>query len=197
MTVKIKHQIDIFEKSIYKYDLNGNVMNKVILQFGGNRGNVMDNFSHTIEKLEASAGKVLLKSKIYETEPWGYDDKRWFLNQIIELETQLNPFDLLELTQSIEKELGRTVKKSEWLYEGRPIDIDILFFNQEMVHTEKLMIPHPHIRFRRFVLKPLTDHWADFVHPEFDISIARLLEACDDPGIVRLHQHQQELTKVE
>lgn len=172
-------------------------MNKVILQLGGNRGNVVDNFHQTITNLETLVGKVVLKSSIYETEPWGYDDKRWFLNQIIELNTPLDPFSLLTITQSIEKELGRNIKKSEWLYEGRPIDIDILFFNQDIIHTEALMIPHPHIRFRRFVLKPLCDHWAAMIHPEFDLTITRLLNACDDPGIVRLHQETCEFSKVE
>jgi len=172
-------------------------MNKVILQLGGNRGNVLDSFNQTILKLEELVGKVVLQSKIYETEPWGFDDKRWFLNQIIEVHTQLDPFALLTVTQSIEKELGRTVKKSEWLYEGRPMDIDILFFNTEIIHSEQLMVPHPHIRFRRFVLQPLTDHWSEMIHPEFDLTIARLLDACDDQGVVRIHQHECELTKVD
>jgi 2-amino-4-hydroxy-6-hydroxymethyldihydropteridine diphosphokinase len=172
-------------------------MNKVILQLGGNRGNVIDSFNQTILRIEELVGKVVLKSKIYETEPWGFDDKRWFLNQIIEVYTQLDPFSLLTVTQGIEKELGRTVKKSEWLYEGRPMDIDILFFNSETIHTEQLMVPHPHIRFRRFVLQPLTDHWSEMIHPEFDLTIARLLNACDDQGVVRIHQLECELTKVD
>lgn len=172
-------------------------MNKVILQLGGNRGNVIDNIHQTIRRIEELVGKVVLQSKIYETEPWGFDDKRWFLNQIIEVYTQLDPVALLAVTQDIEKELGRSVKKSEWLYEGRPMDIDILFFNSEIIHTEHLMVPHPHIRFRRFVLQPLTDHWSELLHPEFDLTMARLLDACDDQGVVRIHQLECELTKVD
>lgn len=163
-------------------------MNKVLLQLGGNRGNVLNNFQTAIAHLESKAGMVVLQSKIYETEPWGFSDKRWFLNQVIEIHTHLSAVELLKITQDVEKELGRTVKKSEWLYEGRPLDIDILFYNNDIIHTDHLMVPHPHIRFRKFVLDPLCDHWAEFEHPEFAISMAQLRRVCDDAGVVRLYK---------
>lgn len=160
-------------------------MNKVILQLGGNRGNVEKNFLEAIAILESKAGMVVLKSGLYETEPWGFADKRWFLNQVIELQTCISAPDLLKITQGIERDLGRTVKKSEWLYEGRPIDIDILYFNDDIIHTDNLMVPHPHIRFRKFVLDPLCDHWADLEHPEFGLTNEELRQMCDDCCVVR------------
>ncbi|MFT3737318.1 MAG: 2-amino-4-hydroxy-6-hydroxymethyldihydropteridine diphosphokinase [Breznakibacter sp.] len=163
-------------------------MNRVILQLGGNRGNVEKNFTEAIAILEAKAGMIVLKSSLYETEPWGFADKRWFLNQVVELQTYLSAMDLLKITQDIERELGRIVKKSEWLYEGRPIDIDILYFNDEIIHTNNLMIPHPHIRYRKFVLDPLCDYWGDYEHPEFGLTNEELRNSCDDCCVVRKHQ---------
>jgi 2-amino-4-hydroxy-6-hydroxymethyldihydropteridine diphosphokinase len=165
-------------------------MNRVLLQLGGNRGNVVHNFQEAIGHLEAKAGMVVLRSRIYETEPWGFADKRWFLNQVVELQTYIGSSELLKITQEIEQKLGRTVKKSEWLYEGRPLDIDILFFNDEIIHSDDLMVPHPHIRYRKFVLDPLCDHWADFEHPEFMVSMERLRHVCDDPCVVRLYDEK-------
>ena len=172
---------------------NVEVMNKVLLQFGGNRGDVLSHFEHTFKKLESLGVSIVKKSRIYETEPWGFNDKRWFLNQVIEIETSLEPEELLDITQAIEKELGRTVKKSEWLYEGRPIDIDILFFNETILHSERLMIPHPHIRYRKFVLAPLCDHWKDLVHPEFGLPMNVLLAKCSDEGEIRLYDPNRQL----
>lgn len=160
-------------------------MNKAIIQLGGNRGDVIRNFETTIQRLEERVGRVTLKSAIYETEPWGYDDVRWFLNQVIEVETNLDPESLLSQTQQIEVELGREVKKDPDLFEGRPIDLDILFYNTEIIHSDDLVIPHPYIRFRRFVLQPLCDHWGDLVHPEFGAPLSHLLKHCDDIGVVK------------
>jgi 2-amino-4-hydroxy-6-hydroxymethyldihydropteridine diphosphokinase len=173
-------------------------MNRAILQLGGNRGNVIRNFLDAIAHLEAKAGMVVLQSKLYETEPWGFADKRWFLNQVIELQTCLSAHDLLKVTQKIEKDLGRTVKKSEWLYEGRPLDIDILFFNDDIISTDNLIIPHPNIRHRKFVLEPLCDHWADYEHPEFDVPMSHLNRLCDDICVVRLFDEKSpHMAKVE
>ncbi len=169
------------------------IMNKVILQLGGNRGDVLSHFEITLNKLRSLGVVIGNVSKVYETEPWGHSDRRWFLNQIIEVETALDPEELLDVTQNIEKELGRTVKKSEWLYEGRPIDIDILFFDKKVFHSDRLMIPHPHIRFRKFVLTPLCDHWKDMIHPEFGLTMSELLDRCNDEGGIRLYDPERKL----
>ena len=168
-------------------------MNKVILQLGGNRGNVVVNFLEAIAKLEAKAGMVVLRSDLYETEPWGFADKRWFLNQVVELDTYLCPTDLLGITQEIENEMGRTVKKSEWLYEGRPIDIDILYLNNDVIQTDNLMIPHSNIRFRKFVLDPLCDHWGDYEHPEFGLTNYQLRDLCTDCCVVRKYVANEQM----
>ncbi|MBN2167370.1 MAG: 2-amino-4-hydroxy-6-hydroxymethyldihydropteridine diphosphokinase [Marinilabiliaceae bacterium] len=166
-------------------------MNKLILQLGGNRGDMIQNFNVAIQKIEERIGKVTLKSKLYETEPWGYDDVKWFLNQVIEVETKLTAFEVLEKTQLIEKEQGREVKKNDAMYEGRPLDIDIIFYNSEVIHSDDLMIPHPFLRYRLFVLKPLCDHWKDLVHPEYGVTVEDLLRRCDDIGLIRLYEGGQ------
>lgn len=163
-------------------------MNKVILQLGGNRGDMQENFSVAIAKIEEKIGKVKLKSNLYETEPWGYDDVKWFLNQVIEVETSMTAHDILKETQKIEKSLGREIKRNPDMYEGRPIDIDLLFFNSEVIHLDDLIIPHPFIRHRLFVLKPLCDHWKDLVHPEYGVAMEELLRRCDDIGLIRLYE---------
>ncbi|MBN2744983.1 2-amino-4-hydroxy-6-hydroxymethyldihydropteridine diphosphokinase [Breznakibacter xylanolyticus] len=179
------------KQSSYREEID--IMNKVIIQLGGNRGDVLGHFEYTLNKLTEKGVFIGKKSKVYETEPWGHTDNRWFLNQVVEIETSLEPEELLDITQAIEKELGRTVKKSEWLYEGRPIDIDILFFNQETIHSERLMVPHPHIRFRKFVLTPLCDEWKNMIHPEFGLSMKELLERCHDESGIRLFEPEKKL----
>ena len=160
-------------------------MNKAIIQLGGNRGDMSTNFETAIQKIEERIGKVTLQSNLYETEPWGYDDVKWFLNQVIEVETNLSAKDVLKQTQKIEIEQGREVKENKDQYEGRPLDLDILFYNSEVIHTDELIIPHPYIRFRLFVLMPLCDHWSELVHPEFGLTIEELYKRCDDIGIIK------------
>jgi len=157
----------------------------VLLQLGGNQGDVLQVFQEAIGMLNDQVGEVGLLSKVYESEPWGFDEDLWFLNQVLELKTELNPQELLGVIHKMEKDLGR-VKRPEGTYVGRPIDIDILFYENEIVHTDELVIPHMHIRHRRFVLVPLNDHWASFVHPEYGADMKHLLERCDDTGKVRL-----------
>lgn len=160
-------------------------MNKVILQLGGNRGNMETNFDVAISKIEERIGKVVLKSELYETEPWGYDDVKWFLNQVIEVETDLPALEILKFAKEIEQQQGRDITKNTETFEGRPLDIDILFYNSEVIHSDNLIVPHPSMRFRRFVLKPLCDHWKELVHPEYGITMDELLERCDDIGVVK------------
>jgi len=118
-------------------------------------------------------------SPIYETEPWGFESVTRFLNMCVEVKTFQSPFELLEINQEIEKQLGRTPKVGEG-YASREMDIDILFFGDEIIFTDTLTIPHPHLEKRKFVLIPLSDLSLSVLHPLLNKSIQQLLADCSD-----------------
>jgi 2-amino-4-hydroxy-6-hydroxymethyldihydropteridine diphosphokinase len=152
---------------------------------------------------------VVKRSGIYETEPWGFKDSTPFLNQVIEIETTLDPDALLGQLLSIETRLGRIRpfdgcgcgvtslpgkdggKGGSELpsYSGRTIDLDILFYGNKLVFTESLMIPHPHLHERRFTLVPLNEVAPDFVHPLLKKTVSGLLGLCRDRSNVKSAGH--------
>ena len=137
--------------------------------------------------LNACAGKITRESALYESEPWGFEANEWFINQVVELYTDLTPEALLKATQEIEQELGRSRQSAEsnQHYSSRTMDIDILFYNEMVLHTPQLSIPHPLLQERRFTLMPLAEIAGEYVHPVFKKTIATLLEQCADHGMVR------------
>ena len=153
-------------------------MKQLVLLLGGNLGNRKQNFQKAIELLESRVGRLLSQSGLYESEPWGFEHENNFLNQVLLMETELRPEEILSLTQNIEKEMGRIKLSDE--YEGRFIDIDILFYDDLILHTESLIIPHKHLHERRFTLLPLHELMPDFVHPKLKLSIRHLLSDCKD-----------------
>jgi 2-amino-4-hydroxy-6-hydroxymethyldihydropteridine diphosphokinase len=160
-------------------------MHPVLIAFllaGSNLGNRKDNLEYAVNSL-ASAGTVLKTSSCFETEPVGYPDQPWFLNQAIELETTLPPSDLLACCQRIETNCGRI---RTFPNAPRTLDLDILLYGDLSVHQEHLIIPHPRMAERRFVLEPLAQIAPDAVHPAFKKTIRSLLEACPDSSKVRL-----------
>ncbi len=154
-------------------------MAKLILLLGGNLGNVRDTFHSAVHLLEKELGSVILQSADYVSEPWGFESARQFLNKVVEFQCTLAPLQILEITQRIEKELGRTHKSTNG-YCSRPIDIDILFYNDFIVSCEILSIPHPLLHQRRFTLEPLMEHWAELVHPLMSMTIKELHHQCCD-----------------
>ena len=116
-------------------------------------------------------------SSIYETAAWGKIDQPMFLNQCIQINTPLKPIPLLQQILEIEKHLGRTRHEK---YGPRIIDIDILFYNDEIYNDSLLTVPHPALQYRRFALKPMNEIAPDFVHPVLKKTIAKLLEECPD-----------------
>lgn len=122
-------------------------------------------------------------SPIYHTPPWGYDDQPEFLNQALEATTRLPPADLLAYLKSIEHTLGR---EKTFRYGPRVIDIDILFYGDRVIEEEGLIIPHPRLHERAFVLVPLADLAPEFNHPVLDKTVTELLESVDRQGISRL-----------
>lgn len=148
-------------------------MASVYLGLGTNIGNNRKNMVTAAALLAERAGDVLSLSSFYETEPWGFDSENTFLNAALELETICSPMELLHLTQQIEREMGRT-QKSDGSYHDRIIDIDILLYGNEIIHTEELVVPHPLMQQRLFVIQPLAEIAPSLVHPVLQKSMYEL-----------------------
>lgn len=148
-------------------------MASVYLGLGTNIGNKRKNMVTAAALLAERAGDVLSLSSFYETEPWGFDSENTFLNAALELETSCSLMELLRLTQQIEREMGRT-QKSDGSYHDRIIDIDILLYGNEIIHTEELVVPHPLMQQRLFVMQPLAEIAPSLVHPVLQKSMYEL-----------------------
>lgn len=156
-------------------------MNQVVLLLGGNLGDRKMLLIQAIKEIEKSCGRILKKSKIYESESWGFESDDNFLNQAIKIETDFDAIKLLSKLQFIEKQLGRTAKTpTNQTYSSRLIDIDILFFNQEIINNETLTIPHPRLHLRKFTLECILDISPDYIHPIFNKTIEKLSDKCSD-----------------
>ncbi|MBR3566052.1 MAG: 2-amino-4-hydroxy-6-hydroxymethyldihydropteridine diphosphokinase [Paludibacteraceae bacterium] len=129
----------------------------VYLSLGTNLGDKERNLNCACSMLEQSVGKIMRRSSMIETEPWGYDSPNSYLNMCVKIETLLEPLQLLDATQEIERRMGRTEKTINKQYHDRIIDIDILYYDDLQINTERLTIPHPLIETRDFVLKPLKE----------------------------------------
>lgn len=152
---------------------------EVVLGIGGNKG---DRAAYLKKAIEALSKQVTLvtSSQIYETEVWGgVATNGNFLNQVICIQTDLEPISLLKLIQKIELDLGRT-REQHW--GDRTIDIDILYFGSEVWNTPTLSIPHPYLAQRTFVLLPLVEILPTKIHPVFGKTSLELLAECTDPG---------------
>ena len=151
------------------------------LLLGGNLGDRMDYLRRCIDLLNSEAGNVITMSSIYESEPWGFDDPQWFLNQAVALETNLSPFELLECIQKIEKTLGRR-RTAANEYQARTIDIDIILYDNIVINTPELVIPHPRMTERMFVMQPMAEIAPDMEHPVLNCTMAYLRDNCRDSG---------------
>ena len=157
-------------------------MNLVYILTGTNLGNRFEYLDKAKAAIAAQCGRVTASSAIYETAAWGKEDQPPFLNQAIELQTDLQPAALLECLLAIEQSMGRTRDEK---YGPRIIDIDILFFNDTIVKQEGLTIPHPQLHNRRFALSCMNNLAPFLFHPVLGKVIAELLEDCPDPLAVR------------
>lgn len=154
---------------------------------GSNMGNREELLGEAIELIELRCGKVVLKSSLYESEPWGFETENLFLNQAIAIESALAPYDLLKELLTIEAELGRKRKENHVGYESRPIDLDIIYYDDIINDDEDLILPHPRLHLRRFVLMPLCEIAPDFIHPIIHETNSALLEKCEDHSEIRLY----------
>ncbi|MFV0346218.1 MAG: 2-amino-4-hydroxy-6-hydroxymethyldihydropteridine diphosphokinase [Bacteroidales bacterium] len=157
----------------------------VVLLLGGNIGDTEWIIRSAHSKIEEKVGKVVNTSSLYTSEPWGFDAEQWFINQVLIVNTELNAEQVLQHTQEIERELGRVRMKEPTTFQSRSIDIDILFYDNHVINTPDLKVPHPMLHLRRFTLLPLVELIPDFVHPSFDISVEELLDSCPDQGAVK------------
>jgi len=157
-------------------------MAKVYFLIGGNLGDREQILRDTVEQLNDKIGKTCLISSIYETEPWGFEHELSFLNQVVVCETALFPIEVLNNTQEIEQNLGRIRKKNR--YSERTIDIDLLFYDDLIMDTERLELPHPRIGERMFAMVPLAEIIPEFIHPLSLKSIDTMKTECKDTSVV-------------
>lgn len=149
-------------------------MSTVYLGLGTNLGDKEVQLRTAVNEIEKRIGRVMTLSAFYTTIPWGFTSEHTFLNAACAVETFLDPYELLSVTQDIEKNLGRKHKSVDHHYADRLIDIDILFFDQIIIHEADLQIPHPLLTKRGFVLKPLVEIAPDLVHPINHLTIRKL-----------------------
>ncbi|MFY7908949.1 MAG: 2-amino-4-hydroxy-6-hydroxymethyldihydropteridine diphosphokinase [Emticicia sp.] len=157
-------------------------LHQIFLGLGSNLGNREENLSTAQKLIEEKVGKIRSKSSIYETAAWGITEQNAFLNQVIEVETSFSPSAVLHLVLNIEKDMGR-IREIRW--GERSIDIDILYYNNEIISTETLVVPHPFIQERKFVLVPLCEIAPAFIHPKLNQTNLELLEKCRDSGEIK------------
>ena len=151
------------------------LINRAYLSLGSNLGNKAENINSAIELLSERAGKVLKVSSNYETEPDGFVSENSFVNIALSLDTPLDALALLEVCEQIEKELGRKTKSINLNYSDRVIDIDILYFNNMQLATDRLTLPHPRMHKRLFVLAPLAEIAPKMKHPIVGLNTKQML----------------------
>lgn len=159
---------------------------KVILSIGSNKGNKLKNIEECIELIHNKIATVISTSKVYETPSWGFESDA-FYNCALLVHTSKSPEKLLEEIFWVEKELGR-VRTDSNEYQAREIDIDIIVFDEKIIKTNSLEVPHPRMQHRLFVLKPIQDLQTDFVHPVLKKNIKELIEECSDTSEFKIVQ---------
>lgn len=165
------------------------------LCLGSNSGDRLKSVEQAVSLINLAQNvKIIRTSALYETEPWGVKDQNWFINMAVEVKTDLNAQDLLVKCLNIEKTLGRDREK-EQRWGERPIDIDIIFYDKEVINTELLTVPHPRMHQRAFVLVPLLELIPDFIHPVLNKSVSELyddLENVEDVFLYGTRGHMYE-----
>lgn len=166
-------------------------MAEAFISIGSNLDDKRDNCSRALDALAVQNEiTLLIASSLYDTEPYGNIEQDWFVNSVAKVETELNPFDLLQLLKTIESEFGRArnIKGGP-----RTLDLDMLFYDNLVLSQDRLTIPHPLSHERAFVLIPLVEIAPHFIHPVLKVSAMELLNDLNDGKIVQPLQNQQEL----
>ncbi|MBN1614332.1 MAG: 2-amino-4-hydroxy-6-hydroxymethyldihydropteridine diphosphokinase [Deltaproteobacteria bacterium] len=158
----------------------------VFVGLGSNLDNPLSRCREAIGYVAEIEGiDVLRRSSFFRTEPVGVRDQEWFINAVIEIRTILTPRELLAVLKEIEDRMGR---KSPIRWGPRIIDLDILFYGQQVIQEKDIVIPHPELHRRRFVLEPLFELAPYFIHPSFGVSVRGLMERSEDPSRVELYE---------
>lgn len=152
-------------------------MHTAYLSLGTNLGDKRDNLDKALQHIEKRIGTIVSQSAFHIYPPWGFTSDNDFLNAAIAVETTMTPLQLLRETQFIERNLGRTAKSVGGEYHDRLIDIDILLYDRLAMHDDALVIPHPLMTDRLFVMEPLCEIAPDYIHPLLQRSIKELLIA--------------------
>lgn len=160
-------------------------MEKCYVLFGSNMGDKEQIFAQACLYINNRCGRVVKTSAAYESEPWGFEAKEWFLNRLVIVETEFEPEAMMRQLLDIEAELGRVRHPEVGGYTSRTVDLDILYYGSRIVLTDGLTIPHPRLHLRRFALLPLCELVPQFVHPAFNLTQAELLRRCSDVSVVR------------
>ncbi len=153
-------------------------MPQVYLALGTNMGDKRQQMCDAVRMIHERVGAVTALSSFYETAPWGFQSENSFLNAVLAANTSLAPLELLQVTQQIERELGRLHKSINKVYHDRLMDVDILLYGQQIIQSETLAVPHADMHLRRFVLEPLVEIAPDVVHPVLNQSIRQLWQVC-------------------
>ncbi|MBO5435742.1 2-amino-4-hydroxy-6-hydroxymethyldihydropteridine diphosphokinase [bacterium] len=165
----------------------------VYLSLGSNKGDRIGYVQQATSLLNACENiSIIRTSAFYETEPWNMSSETWFVNAVVEIKTKLSPTELLAECQRIETQLGRRHTQND-VYEDRTIDIDILFYGNEIIQEENLSIPHKYVHLRAFTLVPLLELIPDFEHPIFHKSIIDLHSDLENPEMVFLYGTRVEI----
>jgi 2-amino-4-hydroxy-6-hydroxymethyldihydropteridine diphosphokinase len=160
-------------------------MTKIYCSLGSNMGDRLNNLARGVECLTHEKIKVVAQSSIYETSPWGVDSQDMYLNQVIGIETNISPEDLIKIIQNCERKLGRNSKQGHM--QARVLDIDIIFYGDQIISTPNIELPHPRMHQRMFVLIPLLELDEDFVHPVMGKAVWELYNECRDESEVILY----------
>ena len=159
----------------------------VYLSLGSNLGDRVGYLQQATSLLSAHPEiNIVATSSFYESEPWQMDSENWFVNAVVQITTTLSPEALLDECQRIELQLGRK-PHNEKIYKDRTIDIDIIFYNNQIINNERLTIPHKHFHKRVFMLVPMLEIAEDFVHPFFGKTVESLYDEIEEPEMVCLY----------
>lgn len=158
------------------------------LCLGSNQGDRIGFIQQAASLIKMNDGvSVVTTSSFYESEPWGMESEVWFVNAVMQINTELDPYALLATLKLIEKQLGRTSKTVNGEYSDRKIDIDIIFYEDENIKDEDLVIPHAYFHKRAFMIVPMLEIAQDFVHPVFNKTVSKLYDELENPEMVCLY----------
>jgi len=158
-------------------------MNEVYLGIGGNLGDRLQNIRVAINLISERIAVPEQISSVYISEPWGFQHAKYFTNAVVMIKTNKSADEIFGITTGIELEMKRV--RNSTGYEGRTMDIDILFWGNDILKTENLIIPHPKIQDRLFVIMPMAEISKEFIHPVLKKNMQQLLKSCNDTGKIR------------